>query len=92
MLLGGSNTGVSIAMSKVAAAKKVPFIAIGAGVSDGLGYGDNTKASLVTRALAEMRRLGSLVMRAADARRIASIMISNSIRNSLGCRQVDCTT
>ena len=31
MLLGGSNTGVSIAMSKVAAAKKMPFIAIGAG-------------------------------------------------------------
>jgi branched-chain amino acid transport system substrate-binding protein len=31
MLLGGSNTGVSIAMSKVAAAKKVPFIIIGAG-------------------------------------------------------------
>ncbi|MFL6692801.1 MAG: ABC transporter substrate-binding protein [Ramlibacter sp.] len=30
MLLGGSNTGVSIAMSKVAADKKVPFIAIGA--------------------------------------------------------------
>ena len=30
MLLGGSNSGVSIAMSKVAAAKKVPFIAIGA--------------------------------------------------------------
>jgi branched-chain amino acid transport system substrate-binding protein len=30
MLLGGSNTGVSIAMSKVAAAKKVPFIPIGA--------------------------------------------------------------
>jgi branched-chain amino acid transport system substrate-binding protein len=33
MVLGGSNTGVSIAMSKVAAAKKVPFIAIGAGGS-----------------------------------------------------------
>ena len=31
MLLGGSNTGVSIAMSKVAGAKKVPFFAIGAG-------------------------------------------------------------
>ncbi len=30
MILGGSNTGVSIAMSKVAAAKKVPFFAIGA--------------------------------------------------------------
>src|ERR1700693_429067 len=31
MLLGGSNTGVAIAMAKVAAAKKVPFIVIGAG-------------------------------------------------------------
>ena len=30
MVLGGSNTGVSIAMSKVAAVKKTPFIAIGA--------------------------------------------------------------
>jgi branched-chain amino acid transport system substrate-binding protein len=30
-LLGGSNSGVSIAMAKVAAAKKVPFFAIGAG-------------------------------------------------------------
>ena len=33
MLLGGSNTGVSIAMSKVAAAKKVPLFEIGAGGS-----------------------------------------------------------
>jgi glycerol-3-phosphate dehydrogenase (NAD(P)+) len=33
-------------------------IAIAAGVSDGLGFGDNTKAGLVTRALSEMRRLG----------------------------------
>jgi branched-chain amino acid transport system substrate-binding protein len=31
MLLGGANTGVSLAMAKVAAAKKVVFIAIGAG-------------------------------------------------------------
>jgi branched-chain amino acid transport system substrate-binding protein len=31
MLLGGANTGVSIAMTKVAAAKKIVFIAIGAG-------------------------------------------------------------
>ncbi len=30
MLIGGSNSGVSIAMAKVAAAKKVPFFAIGA--------------------------------------------------------------
>jgi glycerol-3-phosphate dehydrogenase (NAD(P)+) len=35
------------------------IIAIGAGVSDGLGYGDNTKAGLVTRALSEIRRLGA---------------------------------
>jgi len=33
-------------------------VAVGAGVGDGLGYGDNTKAGLVTRALAEIRRLG----------------------------------
>lgn len=33
-------------------------IAIAAGISDGLGYGDNTKASLMTRGLAEMTRLG----------------------------------
>jgi glycerol-3-phosphate dehydrogenase (NAD(P)+) len=33
-------------------------IAIAAGVGDGLGFGDNTKAGLVTRALSEMRRLG----------------------------------
>ena len=31
LVLGGSNTGVSIAMAKVAAVKKVPFIVIGAG-------------------------------------------------------------
>jgi glycerol-3-phosphate dehydrogenase (NAD(P)+) len=33
-------------------------VAIAAGISDGLGYGDNTKASLMTRGLAEMMRLG----------------------------------
>jgi len=32
--------------------------AVAAGISDGLGMGDNTKAALVTRALAEMMRLG----------------------------------
>ena len=34
------------------------IFALAAGVSDGLGLGDNTKAALVTRALAEMTRLG----------------------------------
>lgn len=33
-------------------------IAIAVGVSDGLGFGDNTRASLMTRGLAEMARLG----------------------------------
>lgn len=34
-------------------------IAVAAGMSDGLGYGDNTKATLMTRGLAEMSRLGA---------------------------------
>jgi glycerol-3-phosphate dehydrogenase (NAD(P)+) len=34
-------------------------IAIAAGISDGLGFGDNTKAALVTRGLAELVRLGT---------------------------------
>jgi glycerol-3-phosphate dehydrogenase (NAD(P)+) len=38
------------------AAKNV--IAIAAGVADGLGYGMNTKAALITRGLAELTRLG----------------------------------
>ncbi len=33
-------------------------IAIAAGIGDGLGFGDNAKAALVTRAIAEIRRLG----------------------------------
>ena len=33
-------------------------IAIASGVCDGLGFGDNSKAALVTRAIVEIRRLG----------------------------------
>lgn len=33
-------------------------IAVAAGISDGIGFGDNTKAALITRGLAEMMRLG----------------------------------
>ncbi len=34
------------------------IIALAAGMIDGLGYGDNTKAGLITRGLAEITRLG----------------------------------
>lgn len=33
-------------------------IALAAGISDGMGYGDNAKAAIVTRGLAEISRLG----------------------------------
>jgi glycerol-3-phosphate dehydrogenase (NAD(P)+) len=33
-------------------------IAIGAGIADGAGFGDNTKAAIMTRATAELSRLG----------------------------------
>lgn len=33
-------------------------IALAAGIVDGLGYGDNTKAALITRGIAEITRLG----------------------------------
>ncbi len=34
------------------------IIAIAAGIADGLGFGDNTKAAIITRGLAEISRLG----------------------------------
>jgi glycerol-3-phosphate dehydrogenase (NAD(P)+) len=46
------RTGVEIG----GAVKNV--LAIAGGVSDGLGFGDNTKAALLTRGLAEMARFG----------------------------------
>lgn len=50
-----TNTDV-IGVEMGAALKNV--IAIGAGALHGLGYGDNTKAGLITRGLAEITRLG----------------------------------
>lgn len=34
-------------------------VALAAGIADGLGYGDNTKAALITRGIAEIARLGA---------------------------------
>lgn len=34
------------------------IIALGAGICDGLGYGDNAKAAMMTRGIAEIKRLG----------------------------------
>lgn len=36
-------------------------IALAAGIADGLGYGDNTKAALITRGEAELTRLGMAI-------------------------------
>jgi len=51
-------TGEEVAGVELGGALKNVF-AIAAGAGDGLGLGDNAKAALVTRALAEMVRLGT---------------------------------
>lgn len=50
-----TNTDI-IGVEIGAALKNV--IALAAGITDGLGYGDNAKAALITRGLAEISRLG----------------------------------
>ena len=42
------------------------IMAVAVGISDGYGYGDNTKAMLMTRGIAEMARLGQLLGGKAD--------------------------
>jgi glycerol-3-phosphate dehydrogenase (NAD(P)+) len=46
-------------------------LAIAAGIADGISYGDNAKAALVTRGLAEIRRLGEAL--GADPRTFAGL-------------------
>lgn len=53
-----TNTDV-VGVELCGASKNI--VAIAAGVCDGLGYGDNTKATLMTRGLAEMSRLGRVL-------------------------------
>ena len=58
-------TGIEVG----AALKNV--IALAAGIADGLGYGDNTKAALITRGSAEISRLG--VAMGADPRTMSGL-------------------
>lgn len=46
----------TLGMQLGAAVKNV--LALAAGIADGIGYGDNTKAALITRGVSEMSRLG----------------------------------
>ena len=50
-----TNTDV-VGVEMGAAMKNI--IALAAGMNDGLGFGDNSKAALMTRGIAEMKRLG----------------------------------
>jgi glycerol-3-phosphate dehydrogenase (NAD(P)+) len=50
-------TNVDVVGVQIAAALK-NVVAIAAGIADGLGFGHNTVAALITRGLAEIRRLG----------------------------------
>ena len=47
------------------------IIALGAGISDGMGFGDNAKAALMTRGIAEITRLG--VALGADVRTFSGL-------------------
>jgi glycerol-3-phosphate dehydrogenase (NAD(P)+) len=58
-------------------------IALGSGISDGLGFGDNTKAALMTRGLSEVARLGMKM--GADALTFAGL-------SGIGDLMVTCTS
>jgi glycerol-3-phosphate dehydrogenase (NAD(P)+) len=50
-------TNIDVVGCEIAGALK-NVLAIASGIADGLGFGDNTRAAIITRGLAEMARLG----------------------------------
>lgn len=66
------------------------IIALGAGMSDGLGYGDNAKAALLTRGIAEMVRVGSEMganpLTFAGLAGIGDLMVTGTSRHSRNWR------
>lgn len=74
-------TNADVVGVQIAAALK-NVVAIAAGIADGLGFGNNTVAAIVTRGLAEIRRLG--VARGASAETFSGLA-------SLGDLVLTCT-
>ena len=54
------STAICAAGSELGGAVK-NVIALGVGIAVGMGHGDNTRAMLITRGLAEMARLGTVL-------------------------------
>ena len=61
-------------------------IALAAGIADGLGYGDNTKAALITRGMAEITRLG-IAMGGKHGDLLRTVRYRGSDRNLCQCAQ-----
>ena len=66
------------------------IIALGAGMSDGLGFGDNAKAALITRGLTEIARLGkemgAHVMTFAGLAGVGDLVVTSTSKHSRNWR------
>ncbi|MEN6566500.1 MAG: NAD(P)H-dependent glycerol-3-phosphate dehydrogenase [Veillonellales bacterium] len=66
------------------------IIALGAGMIEGLGFGDNTKAALMTRGLAEISRLGIAMgaqpLTFAGLSGVGDLIVTCTSRHSRNCR------
>lgn len=66
------------------------IIALAAGISDGLGFGDNAKAALITRGLAELARMGEKLgcnpSTFAGLAGVGDLVVTATSRHSRNCR------